>query len=67
LRPYSIGWLSIKAKDPYLPAKVMLKMKEFIAVHLFERSFYYNQAQYKVAVDGKTVEQTVLDITAILA
>jgi shikimate kinase len=42
-------------------------MKEFIAVHLFERSYYYNQAQHKVTVDDKTVDQTVLDILAILA
>ncbi|MFB0911236.1 MAG: shikimate kinase [Flavobacterium sp.] len=56
-----------KSKRPLLASKSDAEMKEFIAVHLFERSFYYNQAQYKVAVDGKTVEQTVLDITAILA
>ncbi len=42
-------------------------MKEFIAMHLFERSFYYNQAQFTVSVDNKTVEQTVNDIVEVLA
>jgi len=36
-------------------------------MHLFERSFYYNQAQYKVSVDDKTIDETVLDIVAVLA
>jgi hypothetical protein len=52
--------LLIKAKT-LLASKSDAEMKEFIAV-----LFYYNQAQYS-CVDGKTVEQTVLDITAILA
>jgi shikimate kinase len=42
-------------------------MKEFIAKHLFDRSFYYNHAQYKVVVDDKTIDQTVSDIVAVLA
>lgn len=42
-------------------------MKEFIAKHLFDRSFYYNHAQFKVVVDDKTVEETVEDILKILA
>jgi shikimate kinase len=55
-----------KSKRPLLASKSDAEMKEFIAVHLFERSFYYNQAQYTVVVDGKTIDQTVLDILAIL-
>jgi shikimate kinase len=42
-------------------------MKEFIAKHLFDRSFYYNQAQHKVVVDDKTIEETVMDIVEVLA
>jgi shikimate kinase len=34
---------------------------------LFDRSFYYNHAQYKVSVDDKTVEETVQDILEVLA
>lgn len=56
-----------KSKRPLIANKNEEEMKEFIAVHLFERSFYYNQAQHKVTVDDKTVDQTVLDILAILA
>lgn len=56
-----------KSKRPLIADKSEEEMKEFIAKHLFDRSFYYNQAQYKVAVDGKTIDQTVADIVAILA
>lgn len=56
-----------KSKRPLLTNKSDAEMKEFIAMHLFERSYYYNQAQYAVVVDEKTIDQTVLDILAILA
>ena len=56
-----------KSKRPLIADKSDEEMKEFIAKHLFDRSFYYNQAQYKVIVDDKTIDQTVLDIIAILA
>ena len=56
-----------KSKRPLLADKSEGEMKEFIAKHLFDRSFYYNQAEYKVVVDDKTIKQTVLDIVAILA
>jgi len=35
------------------------ELKDFIAKHLFERSFYYNQSSYKVITDGLTVEEVV--------
>jgi shikimate kinase len=56
-----------KSKRPLIANKNDEEMKEFIAMHLFERSFYYNQAQYKVVVDDKTIDQTVLDIITLLA
>lgn len=56
-----------KSKRPLIADKNEEEMKEFIAKHLFDRSFYYNQAQYKVNVDGKTIDQTVADIAEILA
>ncbi|TDD75269.1 shikimate kinase [Flavobacterium caseinilyticum] len=59
--------ISNRSKRPLIASKSDEEMKEFIAKHLFDRSFYYNQAQYKVSVDDKTVDQTVLDIVAILA
>lgn len=56
-----------KSKRPLIANKSEEELKEFIAMHLFERSFYYNQAQFTVSVDDKTIDQTVLDILAILA
>ena len=56
-----------KSKRPLIAEKSEDEMKEFIAKHLFDRSFYYNQAQHKVLVDGRTIDETVQDIVAILA
>jgi shikimate kinase len=56
-----------KSKRPLIAAQSEDEMKEFIAKHLFDRSFYYNQAQHKVVVDGRTINQTVQDIVAVLA
>lgn len=58
---------SNKSKRPLIADKNDEELKEFIAMHLFERSFYYNQAQFTVSVDDKTIDQTVLDIVATLA
>lgn len=56
-----------KSKRPLIASKNEEEMREFIAKHLFDRSFYYNQAQYKVAVDEKSIEQTVSEIISLLA
>lgn len=56
-----------KSKRPLIANMNEEEMREFIAKHLFDRSFYYNQAQNKVSVDNRTVDETVLDIMAILA
>ncbi len=56
-----------KSKRPLIAAQSEDELKEFIAKHLFDRSFYYNQAKYKVIVDGRTIDQTVQDIMDILA
>jgi len=58
---------SNKSKRPLIADKSDEEMKEFIAKHLFDRSFYYNQAQYKVNIDGKTKDETTQDILDILA
>ena len=55
-----------KIKRPLIAKKSDEEMKEFIAKHLFDRSFYYNQAQYKVNVDGKSIEETVTEIVNLL-
>jgi shikimate kinase len=56
-----------KSKRPLIANMNEEEMKEFIAKHLFDRSFYYNHAQHKVSVDDKSVEETVKDILDILA
>jgi shikimate kinase len=56
-----------KSKRPLIADKSEEEMKEFIAKHLFDRSFYYNHAQYKVSVDDKSIAETVSDILNLLA
>lgn len=59
--------VSNKSKRPIIANKSDEEMKEFIAKHLFDRSFYYNQAQYKLSIDGKTKDETAEEIIALLA
>lgn len=56
-----------KTKRPIIANKSDEELKEFIAKHLFDRNYYYHQAQFKVNVDGKTIDETVEDIKSILA
>ena len=41
-------------------------LKEFIAKNLFDRSYYYNQATYKVNTEGKTPAVIADEILALL-
>jgi len=59
--------VSNKSKRPLIADKSDEEMTEFIAKHLFDRSPYYNHAQYKVNVDGKNIEETVNEILNLLA
>jgi shikimate kinase len=56
-----------KSKRPIVANKTEDELKEFIAKHLFDRSYYYNQAEYKVSVDNHTIDETVAAIVAALA
>lgn len=56
-----------KSKRPILAVKSDTEMKEFIAKHLFERSFYYNQSKHKIDVNNKSVEEIVNEIQKLLA
>lgn len=58
---------SSNSNRPLLANKTDEEQKEFIAKHLFDRSYYYYQAQYRVVVDAKSPEQIVAEILAILA
>ena len=41
-------------------------LNDFVRKHLFERSFYYNQAEYAVVTDAKNVIQIVDEIKDLL-
>lgn len=56
-----------KSKRPLIASKTDEEMKEFIAIHLFERSYYYNHAQHTVSVDNQSIEQIVNEIKQVLA
>lgn len=56
-----------KQKRPLIAHLSDNEVKEFIAKHLFDRSFYYNQATYKIDVDDKSIEEIVNEISNLLA
>jgi shikimate kinase len=56
-----------KQKRPLIAHLDDTELQEFIAKHLFDRSFYYNQATYKVIVDGKNIEELAAEISELLA
>jgi shikimate kinase len=56
-----------KQKRPLITNLKDDEIKEFIAKHLFDRSFYYNQATFKVNVDDKSIDEIVNEITSLLA
>lgn len=41
-------------------------LKEFVAKHLFERSYFYNQATFKIDIDNKNPEVIVDEIIQLL-
>ena len=57
---------SEKAHRPVIANRNDDQMQEFIAKSLFERSYFYNQAQYKVTTDEKSPEEIVLEIEKAL-
>ena len=67
----------LKASIPTLIEKLMKKkatrpliahieteeaMAEFIGKHLFERAYYYNQANVKVSIDGRSKKEVTTDV-----
>lgn len=59
--------LTIKENRPLIAKQEEEEMKEYIAKHLFDRSYYYNQATHVVSVDNKSIEEVVAAIQGILA
>ena len=42
------------------------ELAEFIAKHLFDRNYYYQQAKHTIAIDAKSIEEIVAEITSKL-
>ena len=55
-----------KAKRPLLHNQDEVTLKDFINKHLFDRNFYYHQANKIVNIDDKSVEQISNEIKALL-
>jgi shikimate kinase len=52
---------------PLIADKSEKELKEYIAKNLFDRSYYYNQAQFKVVIDGKSAKEITNEIELLLA
>ena len=55
-----------KSERPLVANQSEDGLKEFIAKNLFDRSYFYNQATYKVNVDSKTPEEITNEIYKLL-
>lgn len=55
-----------KYSRPLISAIDEAEMEEFIAKHLFERSYFYNQATHSVIVDGKSTEEIASEIQQLI-
>ena len=58
--------ITSKNKRPLVTNKSDEELKEFVAKHLFERSYFYNQATFKVLIDDKRREDIVNEILELL-
>jgi len=58
----------IKTQDNTRPLVAKLKddeLHEFVAKHLFDRSYYYHQSKHTVTTDGKTPDVVVTEIMSL--
>lgn len=55
-----------KQQRPIIKDFSEAELKEFIGKHLFERSYYYQKAKYKIKVDDKTIDEICNEIMKIL-
>lgn len=58
--------LQSKSQRPLIVNETNEDLKEFIAKHLFERSFFYNKASHTVVVDSKSPEAIISEIRELL-
>ena len=57
---------SAKTNRPLVANQSDEELLEFIAKHLFERSYFYNKATFKVSIDNKNPEIIVSEIMQLL-
>lgn len=55
-----------KENRPLIANLASDEMNEFIAKHLFERSYFYHQATFTITVDGKSIGEIVSEIESKL-
>jgi len=58
--------LNSNNQRPLVMDKDEEELTEYVAKHLFDRSYYYHQSKFTVLTDGKTTASVVNDITNIL-
>ena len=57
---------SSKKERPLVTNKSEEELEEFVAKHLFERSYFYNLATFKVLIDSKSKDEIVNEICGLL-
>lgn len=55
-----------KAHRPLIEEMNIDEMKSFVGQHLFERSYYYNQAGYTIDANGKSTKEIISEIEKLL-
>jgi shikimate kinase len=57
---------ALKAERPLIAGIEDDELKEFIAKHLFDRSYFYNQADIKIHVDEKEANEITNELIALI-
>ena len=55
-----------RKKRPLVKNLAIEELQEYIAKHLFDRSFYYQQSKITVVVDGKSKKEVVKEILKLI-
>ena len=55
-----------KSQRPLVARLNKEELAEFVAKHLFERSYYYNQATHKLVVDDKSIDAIIIELQKLL-